>query len=268
MHNSEPWQFVPLKEPARIIISPPGLPAVLSPLHSPPLSRLKFLSATHESKSSQNVEEECKSFPIKQAKSPLKTCSDPMPVMLQQNVEVAHPDEMKASGDSKRTLETKISFDPKKVEIEVKKANSWASLGKVMTATPLIKSSTESFKLFRKAAMEKEQREKALKAQEEMNSSHLVQTESDQKKLTSEQLREKVKESVLEESHRAQVKAGEKWTEQKTPEEHEAQQESLEKERELARKKEQERRRREAMATTFDMNLQSDIMETFEKYLY
>ncbi|XP_078075340.1 bromodomain-containing protein 4-like [Mustelus asterias] len=260
MQNSEPWQFGPLKEPARIIISPPGLPAVVSPLHSPPLSKLKFLSAIHEPKSSYNVEEECNSIPIRQTKSPLETCSDPMPVTLQQNVEVARTDEMKASRDNKPAPEAKTTPGPKK-EIEVKNANSWASLGKMMTVTPVIKCSTESFKLFRKAAIEKEQREKA---QEEMKRCHLEQADSDQKKMASEQQREKEKESVLEEDQRAQAEVGEKQTEQKMQEAHEA----PEKERELARKKEQERRRREAMATTIDMNLQSDIMATFEKNLY
>ncbi|XP_078416907.1 bromodomain-containing protein 3-like [Cetorhinus maximus] len=272
IQNSEPRQFVP----ARIIISPPGLPAVVSPLHSPPLSKHTFLSANlslqsihvKETKSSHNVEEERNNFPTKQTQPPLETCNDPMPVMLQQNVEAAHPGEMKSSGDSKLTLEAKTSLVPKK-EIEVKNANSWASLGKMMITTPsIIKSSSESFKLFRKAAIEKEQREKALKAQEEMKRCHLEQTESEQKKMASEQQREKEKESIVEESQRAQDEVDEKCAEQKMQDEHEAQQESLEKERELARKKEQERRRREAMATTIDMNLQSDIMATFEENLY
>ncbi|XP_041064469.1 bromodomain testis-specific protein-like [Carcharodon carcharias] len=193
IQNSEPRLFVP----ARVIISPPGLPAVVSPLHSPPLSKHTFLSANlslqsihvKEPKSAHNVEEECNHFPTKQTKPPLETCNDPVPVMLPQNVEAAHPGEMKASGDSKLTLEAKSSLIPKK-EIEVKNANSWASLGKMMTTAPsIIKSSSESFKLFRKAAIEKEQREKALKAQEEMKRCHLEQTESEQKKMASEQQR-------------------------------------------------------------------------------
>ncbi|XP_062437619.1 bromodomain testis-specific protein [Rhea pennata] len=47
----------------------------------------------------------------------------------------------------------------------------------------------------------------------------------------------------------------------------EAQQHSLVQDRNLARKMEQERRRREAMTCTIDMNLQSDIMATFEENL-
>ncbi|XP_067894142.1 bromodomain-containing protein 3-like [Heterodontus francisci] len=276
MQHSEPRQFVPLEEPAQIIISPPGLAAVVSPLHSPPLSKLAFPSADlslqsvhvkKESKSLHNVEEESKYFPINQTKPTLETCSEPMSVMLQQNVEAAHPDKIKANGDSKLALELKASLVPKK-EIEVKNANSWASLGKMVTTPSIIKSSSESFKLFRKAAIEKEQREKALKAQEEIKRGHLEQAESEQKKMASEQKREKEKESVLEHTQRAQDEVCEKWAEQKMQEEHEAQQESLDKERELARKREQERRRREAMATTIDMNLQSDIMATFEENLY
>lgn len=49
-------------------------------------------------------------------------------------------------------------------DIVLKNADSWASLGKMATFTPSTsKSSKESFQQFRKAAMEKEERERALK---------------------------------------------------------------------------------------------------------
>ncbi|XP_048458075.1 bromodomain-containing protein 3-like isoform X1 [Rhincodon typus] len=273
MQHSESQQLVSLKEPARIIISPPGLPAVVSPLHSPPLLKFKCpsVSPPHLSahvKGPKSPEEEHNKLAINQTKPPLETSSDQMPIMRQQNVEAAPPGEIKATGDNKLALEAKACLVTRK-DIEVKNANSWASLGKMTTTTPpAIKSSSESFKMFRKAAMEKEQREKALKAQQEMKMCHLEQTENEQKKMASEQQREKEKETIPEESQTVQVEVNEKLTEQTMQEENEAQQESLDKERELARKREQERRRREAMATTIDMNLQSDIMATFEENLY
>ncbi|XP_043556019.1 bromodomain-containing protein 3-like [Chiloscyllium plagiosum] len=269
---SKSQQLVSLKEPARIIISPQGLPAVVSPLHSPPLLKFKCLpvNLSHPStyvKEPKSPEEESNKLAINQTKPPLEISSDQMPVMQQQNVEAAVPGEIKETGDNKLALEAKACHVTKK-DIEVKNANSWANLGKMtITTPPTIKSSSESFKLFRKAAMEKEQREKALKAQQEMKISHLEQTDNEQKKMASEQQREKEKEIIPEESQTIQAEVSEKLTEQKMQEENETQQESLDKERELARKRAQERRRREAMATTIDMNLQSDIMATFEENL-
>ncbi|XP_067845677.1 bromodomain testis-specific protein [Heptranchias perlo] len=271
MQHSQLRQLVTLEEPERIIISPPGLPAVVSPLHSPPSSKFAFPSAdlslqpiyVKEPKSLYNVEEESKCFPINQTKPTLEACSDPMPVTMQQKMEDVHADEMKTNSNCKQALEPKTSLLPKK-DIKIKNANSWASLGKMVTTTAsIIKSSSDSFKLFRKAAMEKER----VKAQQEIKRCHLQQAESEQRKMASVQQRENEKESVLEHIQRAQDEFCEKWAEQKM-QENEAQQESLDKERELARKREQERRRREAMATTIDMNLQSDIMATFEENLY
>ncbi|MBN3313270.1 BRDT protein, partial [Atractosteus spatula] len=55
------------------------------------------------------------------------------------------------------------SLAPRK-DIVLRNADSWASLGKMASATPsMIKSSSESFQQFRKAAMEKEERERALR---------------------------------------------------------------------------------------------------------
>lgn len=52
----------------------------------------------------------------------------------------------------------------------MKNADSWASLmTKNTVSTTTIKSSKESFQHFRKVAMEKEEREKALKLQMEVN---------------------------------------------------------------------------------------------------
>lgn len=42
----------------------------------------------------------------------------------------------------------------------------------------------------------------------------------------------------------------------------------MDQQRELARRREQERRRREAMADTIDINFQSDLMAIFEENLF
>ncbi|KAM6938340.1 bromodomain testis-specific protein [Lycodopsis pacificus] len=93
---------------------------------------------------------------------------------------------------------------PKK-DIVLKNAESWAKLVQHSVTVTAIKSSKESFQKFRRAAIKKEEREKALK-----------KTES-----------------------------------------------PVDRERELARRKEQERRRREAMYG-IDMTRQRDIMTSFE----
>uniref|UniRef100_UPI00398E860E bromodomain-containing protein 4-like n=1 Tax=Pristiophorus japonicus TaxID=55135 RepID=UPI00398E860E len=189
-----------LSTPPRALIQQlQRLPALLSPLHSPPLSKLAFSSADlslqsvhvkKEPKSLYNVEEESKEVPINQTKPTPETCSDPMSITVQQSVEAAHPDEIKANDDCKLALEPKTSIVPKK-DIEIKNTNSWTSLGKMVTTTAsvMLKSSTESFKLFKKAAIEKEQREKALKAQEEIKRCHLEQAEGEQRNMASEQQR-------------------------------------------------------------------------------
>ncbi|XP_062920734.1 bromodomain-containing protein 3-like isoform X2 [Mobula hypostoma] len=264
MRPSQPEQFVP----AKIIISPPGLAPVVSPLQSPPLkvahpSMNCSLQSSHPQESrSYDMEEVVKCLPMNLTMPTPEISSDLKFITRQKNMEHIHPSETKTNGNFEVLSEPKPLLTPKK-EIEVKNVNSWTSLGKIVTPTSAIKSSSESFKLFRKVALEKEEREKALKAQAEIKRLHLEQTESGKRNKVIEQQREPGKEIVLESTPRDPSGPYEKVAEQKTHVEHKAQQD-----RKLARKLEQERRRREAMATTIDMNLQSDIMSTFEENLY
>uniref|UniRef100_A0A8C6EC07 Bromodomain testis-specific protein n=1 Tax=Moschus moschiferus TaxID=68415 RepID=A0A8C6EC07_MOSMO len=149
---------------------------------------------------------------------------------------------------------------PVQKDIKIKNADSWKSLGKPVKTSGVLKSSDELFNQFRKAAIEKEvrartqelirkhleQNTKEPKVFQENQRDHGFTLESFPNKMENKRLGEEQKEH--QQSQEAQDK-GKLW---------------LLKDRNLAREKEQERRRREAMAGTIDMTLQSDIMTMFE----
>ncbi|XP_010581054.1 PREDICTED: bromodomain testis-specific protein [Haliaeetus leucocephalus] len=121
-----------------------------------------------------------------------------------------------------------------------KNIDSWVSLCKTMMLPAPIKTSAESFKQFRKAALKKKsgQAQELKRGHEGTGLDAIAVTDCEPQK----------------EGHKSK----------QLPE---AQQGTLVQDRNLARKMEQERRRREAMACIIDMNLQSDIMASFEEYL-
>ncbi|NWZ48277.1 BRDT protein, partial [Haliaeetus albicilla] len=139
-----------------------------------------------------------------------------------------------------------------------KNIDSWVSLCKTMMLPAPIKTSAESFKQFRKAALKK----KSGQAQELKRP--LVQAEREMHNLPQEKERghEGTGLDAIAVTDCEPQKEGHKS--KQLPE---AQQGTLVQDRNLARKMEQERRRREAMACIIDMNLQSDIMASFEEYL-
>ncbi|TKC48488.1 hypothetical protein EI555_003089, partial [Monodon monoceros] len=145
-------------------------------------------------------------------------------------------------------------------DIKIKNADSWKSLGKPVKTSGVVKSSDELFNQFRKAAIEKEVRART----QELIQKHLEQNTKEPKVFqgnqrdhgfTLESFPNKMQNKCLGEEqkeHQQSLEAqdgGKLW---------------LLKDRNLAREKEQERRRREAMAGTIDMTLQSDIMTMFE----
>ncbi|NXE75079.1 BRDT protein, partial [Cochlearius cochlearius] len=138
-----------------------------------------------------------------------------------------------------------------------KNMDSWVSLCKTMMLPAPIKTSAESFKQFRKAAL------KRRSGQVQELKRPPVQAERELQNLPQEK----------ERSHEgtgldAVAETGcEPQKEPRSKQLPEAQGLTLVQDRNLARKMEQERRRREAMACTIDMNLQSDIMASFEEYL-
>ncbi|XP_068546997.1 bromodomain testis-specific protein isoform X1 [Anas acuta] len=158
--------------------------------------------------------------------------------------------------NGQNVLETKFQFSPGK-DTGIKNIDSWVSLCKTMLPAP-IKTSAESFKQFRKVALEKKD------GQDQELKRPLVQAERELQNLPQEKERshEGTGSDVIA------IKDCESPKEEdKTKQLPEAQQHTLSQDRNLARKMEQERRRREAMACTIDMNLQSDVMASFEESL-
>ncbi|EOA96385.1 Bromodomain testis-specific protein, partial [Anas platyrhynchos] len=139
--------------------------------------------------------------------------------------------------NGQNVLETKFQFSPGKVAI--KNIDSWISLCKTMMLPAPIKTSAESFKQFRKVALEKKD------GQDQELKRPLVQAERELQNLPQEK----------ERSHEGTgldviaIKDCESPKEEdKTKQLPEAQQHTLSQDRNLARKMEQERRRREAVS--------------------
>nr|XP_020662817.1 bromodomain testis-specific protein [Pogona vitticeps] len=147
----------------------------------------------------------------------------------------------------KRAMKPQI---PLAKDIKVKHADSWTSLGKMIRAPVIIKSSSESFRQFQKAALEKEESKWTKERKRE-----LEQAEKKLKNLPQE------KEGNNNKIHLRciAVKTNCSPAKGETP--------NVVADRTLARKMEQERRRREAQAGIIDINFQSDIMATFEDTL-
>ncbi|EHA99993.1 Bromodomain testis-specific protein [Heterocephalus glaber] len=172
------------------------------------------------------------------------------------------PTVMHPSGDSDtKVLESEHQV-PMQKGIKIKNADSWKSLGKPVKTSGVPKSSDQLFNQFKKAAIEKEVKART----QELIRKHLEQN-AKEPKVSQENQRDLENGLTLEFfSNELQNKC--------LGEEQKEHQQSLEaqdkcylwllKDRNLAREKEQERRRREAMAGTIDMTLQRDIMTMFE----
>ncbi|XP_056315783.1 bromodomain testis-specific protein isoform X2 [Danio aesculapii] len=253
------------KHPAEDITAIPGIPPLLSPLTSPSAAmpatgsqsisssqfeQCRLLSPLHESPlASMRNEQDCSETPEESS------------VHLLKIHEAKHEESelCKSIQDAKSNL-------PKK-DIVLKHADSWTSLGKLATQTPCtIKSSKESFQQFRKVAMEKEERERARKLQLEAGRE---KSSTDKSCLTQQPQKTKLECQTSKpevESAELPLMAAILDT-AKAPEPSSVLQNSVDREREMARKREQERRRREAMSGVIDMTMQRDIMATFEKNL-
>ncbi|KFO10365.1 Bromodomain testis-specific protein [Balearica regulorum gibbericeps] len=160
--------------------------------------------------------------------------------------------------NGKNMLEPKSKILPRK-DTGFKNIDSWINLCKTMMLPAPIKTSAESFKQFRKAAL------KRRNGQAQGLKRPLVQAKREQQNLPQEKERGHEGHEGLDAM--AEIDCEPQKEERKSKQLPEAQQHTLVQDRNLARKMEQERRRREAMACTIDMNLQSDIMASFEEYL-
>nr|XP_046248326.1 bromodomain testis-specific protein isoform X2 [Scatophagus argus] len=242
-----------------LTLSPPDLSALLSPMASPAVL-LDWTAARFEQ------------GPVL---SPLRDS----PLQSKEETSFRYPETFPesqvtkvpyASTESKSAEEEK-SQNPKK-DIILKNAESWARLARQSVTPTAIKSSKESFQQFRKAAIEKEEREKALKKKEvegtkerEVPEKSRYSPSSPGRCKADPETPQPVKEDTDSSVATLDIP---KDAEQQIPESPiETQllttQSSVDREREAARKKEQERRRREAMSG-IDMTMQRDIMTTFE----
>uniref|UniRef100_K7F3P2 Bromodomain testis-specific protein n=1 Tax=Pelodiscus sinensis TaxID=13735 RepID=K7F3P2_PELSI len=168
------------------------------------------------------------------------------------------------STDGKNTLDLKLQILPEK-DRQVKNADSWITLCKKMAVPVPIKASLENFQQFRKAALEKEKNERAQELRRQLEQAQKKGKNPCQEK---ERTYEGVEpQSTGMEIHEDPQKERPTNEQQQPLEVQQNTQKGLVKDRNLARKMEQERRRKEAMIHTIDMNLQSDIMATFEENL-
>ncbi|NWU08934.1 BRDT protein, partial [Cephalopterus ornatus] len=158
--------------------------------------------------------------------------------------------------NDKNVLEPKSELVSKK-DAGFKNIDSWMSLCKTMKLPAPIKASAESFKQFREAVLKKSGQVPEVKRP-------LVQSEMELQNIP--QGRKRSHESTGLDAVAATDCELEKET-HKNKQLPEAQQHILDQDRNLARKMEQERRRKEAMAWLIDVNLQRDIMASFEEYL-
>ncbi|KAM7388725.1 hypothetical protein PAMP_024882 [Pampus punctatissimus] len=238
-----------------ITLSPPDLSALLSPMASPGilldwaatrfeqgpvLSPLSPLQSKEETRSSFRYHED---FPDSQVTNVIYIST------------------------ANKSAEQEKTQLPKK-DIVLKNAESWARLVRESVNSTAIKSSKESFQLFRKAAIEKE-REKALKKKQMEENK---EKEGPEKSLPGQTERNPQPSKENPDSPESictevtlDVPEDVEHQQPKSPVETQllTAQSLVDRERELARKKEQERRRREAMSG-IDMTMQRDIMTTFE----
>ncbi|KAG7228651.1 hypothetical protein INR49_008427 [Caranx melampygus] len=261
----------PVHTNEELTISPPDLSALLSPMASPEVL-LDWAAARFEMMKLNVI---CQQGPVLSPlrESPLQISRDetksnfryPEDILDGQLTNMPFANSASQSADDEKTPV------PKK-DIVLKNAESWAKLVRQSVTPTAIKSSKESFQHFRKAAMEKEEREKALKKKlivDKKEKDTLDINSSLPGPYKAELNPQPVKDADSPENIYTEVTPDtSKEVEQKKPSSPgETQpvttQASVDREREMARRKEQERRRREAMSG-IDMTMQQDIMTTFE----
>ncbi|NXU42085.1 BRDT protein, partial [Drymodes brunneopygia] len=157
--------------------------------------------------------------------------------------------------NDKNILEPMSELLPKK-DTELKTVDSWVSLCKTMKLPAPIKASAESFNQFRDAVLKRS-------GQVQESKRPLVQAERELQNLLQENKRGH-ESTGLNAMAATDCELEKEIPKSKLPE---AQQHILDQDRNLARKMEQERRRKEATAWIIDVNLQRDIMASFEEYL-
>ncbi|XP_045904849.1 bromodomain testis-specific protein isoform X1 [Micropterus dolomieu] len=243
----------------KLTLSPPDLSALLSPMASPGVL-LDWAAARFEQGPVLS--------PLRDSPRQSKDETSSIIIPDFRNPEDFPDSQIYTASKSGEEENTQIH----KKDVVLKNAESWARLARQSVTPTAIKSSKQSFQQFRKAAIEKEEREKALKkklmegnkkreAPESSSLPGLCNAETNSQPIKDDP---DSPESICTE---ASLDTPKDVEQQKPTSPIETQplttQSSVEREREMARKKEQERRRREAMSG-IDMTLQRDIMTTFE----
>ncbi|XP_031689423.1 bromodomain testis-specific protein isoform X6 [Oncorhynchus kisutch] len=285
--------------PLELLTSPPGLSALLTPLTSPPAVLLQAADSRYEQLCPVLLSplQDSPLQPVKDKGRLSEALGETHSKILQKQPYPRHSDIVFDVGNTslshpanKPTADGKST--PAKKDIVLKNADSWASLGKIAISTPsTVKSSKESFDKFRRAAIEKEERGRALTlkrtqmkasgkssltmpvslpvavpvpprtAEQEHLPCRTPAPEPAEIPMPTEAIVEpqppRAPEPLKEEPPAAASTPPPPFTTQT----------SVDGEREMARRREQERRRREAMSGVIDMTMQSDIMATFEKNL-
>ncbi|XP_054645548.1 bromodomain testis-specific protein [Dunckerocampus dactyliophorus] len=253
--QGEPWRA------GGMTLPPPDLAALLSPMMSPD-SLLDWTTSRFEISLLSPLKDSPQPAKYDTASSKSAKDSDVTTQFLSNTTQSTED-----IPDSRVVDVLSVPEKVQKKDIVLKNADSWARLVRQAAGPPAaIKSSKESFEHFRKAAMEKEEREKAVK-----------------KKQLKENKNELPEKSFLGQADTSLPPCNEDFpspgtvfteTAPHTPTRGEQPTSPVEtrlgtaqvpvcRERELARKKEQERRRRETLSC-IDMTMQQDIMTTFE----
>ncbi|KAJ7339448.1 Bromodomain-containing protein 2 [Desmophyllum pertusum] len=154
------------------------------------------------------------------------------------------PGSLASIGQKNENQSSKKDSTPK----TIRQVPSWSSLSNTGSSLSRPASSASSFEKFRQQARDKEEREKNLKAEEEQRRQQKERAETDKLRQAEEKKREKEEDEALEQARQNKEQENAKQVQKMK----------------IERMREAERRRREALAGTIDMNQQSDIMAEFE----
>ncbi|KAK7929402.1 hypothetical protein WMY93_005797 [Mugilogobius chulae] len=162
--------------------------------------------------------------------------------------------------------EAKTSVSSKKTpDVKLKNISSWASLAQRSQSSQAssVRSSSDSFEHFRRAAREKEEREST----ETRTTPQNYFSGRTKRSAAATSSRPRSPSHLPPRPHRPRPAAPQAPPTQPKPTPNAALQTALDQQRELARRREQERRHREAI-DTIDINFQSDLMAIFEENLF
>ncbi|XP_055021038.1 bromodomain testis-specific protein [Boleophthalmus pectinirostris] len=232
-------------------LPPPDLSTLLSPMVSPGII-LDWASTRFEQE------------PVL---SPLS--DSPVQLKDQSSANFRDSEDFTCTNTSKTSEEDKSQLTKK--DIVLKNAESWAKVVRESVTSVPIKSSMESFQQFRKAAMEKEEREKELKKRQ--MEKHIEKEANEHTSLPAGSFKNEKHQSPEKPASPPRIGLDPlseilKDVEIRKPVSPQEPQDvpslsPVDREREIARRREQERRRREAMCG-IDMSMQRDIMTSFE----